>query len=122
MLITSASDSTRNTLARVLLACYDISRCQVEMESAGRLTLVDGQLQSSSIDVYLALEYCNGGDLHALMGQLSEAQIQSLMHQLLTGVSYMHALNVWHRDLKSANVLLRVHEGQYIAAIADLGA
>lgn len=83
---------------------------------------MNGTLQSSSIDVYLALEYCDGGDLHALKGQLSSTQIQNLMNQLLAGVSYMHELNVWHRDLKSANVLLRVHEGQYMAAIADLGA
>jgi serine/threonine protein kinase len=89
---------------------------------AGAMKMVNGKLTSVSVDVYLALEYCDGGDLHVLKGQLSASQIQSLMHQLLSGVSYMHNLNVWHRDLKSANVLLSVHEGQHVAKIADLGA
>lgn len=90
--------------------------------SAGRMKLVGGKLVRSGIDVYLVMEHCGGGDLHELRGQLTAGQIRSLMHQLLTAVQYMHGLNVWHRDLKSANVLLTVHEGRHIAKVADLGA
>lgn len=61
-------------------------------------------------------------DLHAVKGQLSSTQIQNLMTQLLAGASYMHELNVCHRELMSAIVQLRVHEGQSMAAIVDLGA
>lgn len=41
--------------------------------------------------------------------------------QLLEGVQYLHSLQVWHRDLKSANLLLKMHEGHQIVKIADLG-
>lgn len=85
------------------------------------MKMVGGKLVRSGIDVYLVMEHCGGGDLHELRGQLTASQIRSLMHQLLTAVEYMHGLNVWHRDLKSANVLLTVQEGRHIAKIADLG-
>eukprot|EP00892_Ulva_mutabilis_P011340 jgi/Ulvmu1/8579/UM045_0021.1 len=87
----------------------------------GKMKLVNGSLVRSGIDVYLVMEHCGGGDLHELRGQLTASQIRGLMHQLLKAVQYMHGLNVWHRDLKSANVLLTVHEGRHIAKVADLG-
>lgn len=84
--------------------------------------MINGKLQTSSIDVYLALEFCAGGDLHALRGQMTAAQIRQLIAQTVLGVQYLHDLNVWHRDLKSANLLLKVHQGRQVVKIADLGA
>lgn len=89
--------------------------------AAGKMRLVNGNLVRSGVDVYLVMEHCGGGDLHELRGQLTASQIRGLMHQLLSAVQYMHGLNVWHRDLKSANVLLTVYEGRHIAKVADLG-
>jgi serine/threonine protein kinase len=89
---------------------------------AGAMRMIHGKLQSSSIDVYLALEHCAAGDLHALQGQMAPAMVQSLLSQLVAGVQYLHDLHVWHRDLKSANLLLKMHEGVQTVKIADLGA
>ena len=88
---------------------------------AGSLRMINGKLQSSSIDVYLALEFCEAGDLHALRGQMTPAMVQHLVGQLVAGVQYLHNLQVWHRDLKSANCLLTLHEGVQLLKIADLG-
>ena len=67
------------------------------------------------------MEYAGGGDLHKLRGQLSEQDVRRLMWQLLTTVEYLHSQNVWHRDLKSANVLLTVENGQRVCKVADFG-
>ena len=67
------------------------------------------------------MEYAGGGDLHKLRGQLSEQDVRRLMWQILTAVEYLHSQNVWHRDLKSANVLLTVENGQRVCKIADFG-
>lgn len=48
--------------------------------------MVGGKLQTSSIDVYLALEFCAGGDLHALRGQMTAQQIRHLIAQTVMGV------------------------------------
>ncbi len=38
-------------------------------------------------------------------------QVVSIMWQLLWAVRYLHDNNVWHRDIKTANVLIKLSEG-----------
>ena len=45
-------------------------------------------------------------------------QIQNIMRQILNGVAYMHAKNVFHRDLKPQNILI---SNQGDIKIADFG-
>lgn len=46
------------------------------------------------------------------------AQVKSLLQQLLEAIAYMHSMNLLHRDLKCANLLL-THSGSL--KVADLG-
>jgi serine/threonine protein kinase len=43
--------------------------------------------------------------------QLSEAEVRGIMLQLLTAVQYLHRNGVWHRDIKSANILMTYTNG-----------
>ena len=54
-------------------------------------------------------EYCNGGDLERfkeLRLVLSEKECHLVIKQIVNGLKEIHALNIVHRDLKLANILL----------------
>ncbi|KAK9800305.1 hypothetical protein WJX73_009498 [Symbiochloris irregularis] len=93
----------------------------VRPSSSGPMRLVDGQLQSASLDVYIAMELAHEGDIFSLRGQLSEDEVRALMWQMLQALQYLHGVAVWHRDLKSPNVLLTNAGGHRIIKVADFG-
>jgi len=59
--------------------------------------------------VYLVMDLCLGGELfHRIVacGHFTEVQASVVMSQLLSGVKYLHEMDVCHRDLKPENCLL----------------
>ena len=50
-------------------------------------------------------------------GQLASDEVQLLLWQILHVLKYLHVNNVWHRDLKSANVLVKLENGQRIIKV-----
>ncbi|KAI8472325.1 MAG: kinase-like domain-containing protein [Monoraphidium minutum] len=88
--------------------------------SSGRFVYRKGALVPTSLDLYLALEFCDQGDLFHLRGQISESDVKSIMFQLLQALQYLHENGVWHRDVKTANILV-TYDGVRLAKIADLG-
>ncbi|CAM6104135.1 unnamed protein product [Calypogeia fissa] len=58
------------------------------------------------VDLYIATEFADGGDMYHLKKPMQQDQVQLLIWQLLSGVRYLHSCHVWHRDIKSENVLL----------------
>ncbi|GBF88001.1 Map2 kinase [Raphidocelis subcapitata] len=89
--------------------------------STGRCVFRRGKLVPTSLDLYLALEYCDQGDLFHLRGQVGEAEVRSVMYQLLQALRYLHDNGVWHRDVKTANILVTYCDGARLVKIADLG-
>lgn len=65
-------------------------------------------------NTYLALEYCNGGNLYEYLNfhkrkfgkPLSEEMVQFVIRQIISGLEYMHNHNIVHRDIKLENILL----------------
>jgi len=63
--------------------------------------------------IYMVFEYLEY-DLQGLLGaakcdasvKITQAHVRSWAKQLLEGVSYMHHLNILHRDLKGSNILV----------------
>lgn len=74
-------------------------------------------------NLYLIMEYCNGGDLKMLMdekkktGWFTVAEAINLVKQVAKGYSALHGKKILHRDIKPANILIK--EG--VVKIGDLG-
>lgn len=104
--------------------------------------MVDKMKSKSSY--YLVLDYCNGGDLQSFInhiGRVQEADARAVILQMIQGMIHLHTLNVLHRDLKLANILIHfpamvgkeelitpqwlkqvdLHVTPFVVKIADLG-
>ncbi|XP_049848566.1 probable serine/threonine-protein kinase DDB_G0278845 isoform X2 [Schistocerca gregaria] len=59
--------------------------------------------------LYLAMEYCPGGDLRRLLsafGYLTEDEARQYMAEIVMATDSLHKLNYVHRDMKPANFLI----------------
>ena len=75
-----------------------------------------------SIDLYMAFEIAEGGDLYEMRGEMTAIEVRSLMRQLTSAVLYLHNSGVWHRDIKSANTLCgQTRVGGRVVKICDFG-
>lgn len=72
-----------------------------------------------NLDVYLIFDYAEY-DLDYILktAPLSEKQIKSYMRQLLFGLYVLHQRNIFHRDLKPQNILVKASN---VIEIADIG-
>ncbi|XP_005069740.1 serine/threonine-protein kinase PLK4 isoform X1 [Mesocricetus auratus] len=60
--------------------------------------------------VYLVLEMCHNGEMNRYlknrMKPFSESEARQFMHQIITGMLYLHSHGILHRDLTLSNILL----------------
>eukprot|EP01063_Lacrimia_lanifica_P012108 TRINITY_DN18718_c0_g1_i1.p1 TRINITY_DN18718_c0_g1~~TRINITY_DN18718_c0_g1_i1.p1 ORF type:complete len:661 (+),score=220.81 TRINITY_DN18718_c0_g1_i1:147-1985(+) len=75
--------------------------------------------------VCLVMQYCAGGDLFTKFKnavqekrKFSEQQIISWICQIASGLHYMHERDLWHRDIKAANILF---DGEGVVKLGDFG-
>lgn len=67
------------------------------------------------------LEYVPGGSVATMLnsyGSLQEPLIRNFVRQILAGLSYLHARDIIHRDIKGANVLV---DNKGVVKISDFG-
>lgn len=72
---------------------------------------------------YMVMELCDQGDLFDFVvrqqGPLDESLVKSMFLQILDAVEYMHSKNVYHRDIKLENILLK--SDALTCKVADFG-
>ena len=54
---------------------------------------------------WYVMEYCAGGSLHELCGELNEREWSFVLMQVLFGLESLHARNLLHNDVKPDNLL-----------------
>eukprot|EP01127_Copromyxa_protea_P024348 TRINITY_DN952_c0_g1_i1.p1 TRINITY_DN952_c0_g1~~TRINITY_DN952_c0_g1_i1.p1 ORF type:complete len:506 (-),score=103.61 TRINITY_DN952_c0_g1_i1:93-1610(-) len=60
-------------------------------------------------EIWSVMEFCNGGAITSLRKvKLSENQLRFIMNRLMGAVAHMHENRVAHRDLKCANIMLKM--------------
>ena len=69
--------------------------------------------------VYIVMDYCRGGELSKMMGQLDPYQIKRYFGQMVSGLLHLKSLNIMHRDIKPSNIMLTEDKSQI--KITDFG-
>jgi serine/threonine protein kinase len=78
----------------------------------------------------LILEYAKHGDLHTLLSRkkLSEKNAVKIFRQILKAIAYCHSKGVFHRDLKTENIVIGEKHSQsasrsssFVCKIIDFG-
>ena len=70
-------------------------------------------IQKTANNFYLLTQYCNGGDLdklRQLRGRFSEKEARYFLGQIIKGFKAINDMDVLHRDLKLANILVHFKE------------
>ncbi|KAI1492133.1 kinase-like domain-containing protein [Biscogniauxia mediterranea] len=76
---------------------------------------------SSSEYLNIFLEYVPGGSVQTMLnsyGALPEPLVRSFVRQILNGLSYLHNMDIIHRDIKGANILV---DNKGTIKISDFG-
>ncbi|KAM0474392.1 hypothetical protein ACHAPX_007729 [Trichoderma viride] len=76
---------------------------------------------SSTDNLNIFLEYVPGGSVQTMLnsyGALPEPLVRSFVRQILTGLSYLHNMDIIHRDIKGANILV---DNKGTIKISDFG-
>lgn len=86
------------------------------------------ELEGGGYEVFLLMEYCNGGGLIDFMNtrlqhRLTEPEILNIFSDVAEGVACMHYLKppLLHRDLKVENVLITVNGSRRKFKLCDFG-
>ncbi|KAJ1501529.1 hypothetical protein HMI54_009888 [Coelomomyces lativittatus] len=76
-------------------------------------------------ELFIVMEFCAGGSLLAIYDDFpkdvvpcNESQIAFAIRESLKGIAYLHSINIVHRDLKAANILV-TERGE--VKLADFG-
>jgi len=100
-------------------ALYDEINLLKDLDNENIVQYLGFEANEDTINIFL--EYVSGGSIMSCLhryGAFEEPVVRNFTAQILIGLAYLHKLNILHRDIKAANVLVDV-EG--ICKISDFG-
>lgn len=68
---------------------------------------------------YLEMRFCDGGNLSNRAGQMSDEELLHVLHNIASGLAYLHQEGIVHQDIKPENILLDTKHNRYM--LADFG-
>ncbi|PWN39350.1 Pkinase-domain-containing protein [Ceraceosorus guamensis] len=89
------------------------------MQHENIVQYLDSSADSTHLNIFL--EYVPGGSVVALLrnyGAFEELLVRNFVRQILQGLSYLHAREIVHRDIKGANILV---DNKSCVKISDFG-
>lgn len=102
-----------NATQRDISNCLNEVRILASINSPYVIGYKEAVYDEESGCLLLLTEFANGGDLSAFIKdhqkrkeRISEEEIWRIALQLLHGMKTLHQLNIFHRDIKSANILI----------------
>ena len=87
------------------------------------------EFYQSEHSYYIITDHCSNGELYdQIKYKYNENQLAVLFYQMLSGIAYLHAHNIVHRDLKLENILIseievdkRTNDRYFWIKIIDFG-
>ena len=67
------------------------------------------EILETAKEIYLIMEYARGGELFEFIvsrKRVREKEAAKFLHQIISGIEYLHKLGICHRDLKPENLLM----------------
>ncbi|KAK3675029.1 ATP binding [Recurvomyces mirabilis] len=111
-----AMDAKRNQMIDALK--HEISLLR-EMRHENIVQYLGSNSDDEHLNIFL--EYVAGGSVASMLvnyGSLPEGLISNFVRQILNGLSYLHASDIIHRDIKGANILV---DNKGTVKISDFG-
>jgi calcium-dependent protein kinase len=73
---------------------------------------------------HIVMDYCSGQELIESIikeGHLTESKVCTIIHKVLTAISYCHNMNFCHRDLKPENIIFESTSSDSEVKLIDFG-
>ena len=78
------------------------------------------EVYETSVNIYLVLEYCSGGDLYSRV-PYTERDSAKIVGKLLSAITHMHKHNITHRDIKFENIMFESRAPDAEIKLIDFG-